>query len=227
MLWYKGWLETRWRLVLAFGIVVYSLSMAHWGPMHSMEPKMQLDTLALFWMAIPIWLAGAGTKTQAFRSIKGVHGSMLFTLTLPVSRLRLMAVRAALGFLEMAGVFFIAAQAILWASPAIRAHATILDALEQAGVVTICAAVFYFISVLFATFLEDIWQIWISVAAVVSLGVLSKEVRLPASFDIVQAIGAGSPLVTHTIPWGAMAVSLCLATVLYCAALKIAKAREY
>ena len=44
--------------------------------------------------------------TQATFSLndKGLHGSMYFTLSLPVSRFRLFATRAGLGMLEAAGV---------------------------------------------------------------------------------------------------------------------------
>ena len=43
-------------------------------------------------------LAGAGIKTQAaFQTVKGLHGSTYFTLSLPVSRFRLLAIRAGIG----------------------------------------------------------------------------------------------------------------------------------
>jgi hypothetical protein len=44
------------------------------------------------------------TTQPSLVASKGIHGSTLFTLSLPVSRLRLMSVRAAIGWLEGAGV---------------------------------------------------------------------------------------------------------------------------
>jgi len=56
---------------------------------------------------------------------------------------------------------------------------------------------------------------------------LSGWIALPASVDIFRAIGDGSPLMAHAMPWSAMAFSLGLSAVLFFAALRIVRAREY
>jgi len=43
----------------------------------------------------------------------------------------------------------------------------------------------------------------------------------------LSAMSDGSPLIAHTIPWTAMGVSLGLAAILFVAALKVARTREY
>jgi hypothetical protein len=35
---------------------------------------------------------------------------------------------------------------------------------------------------------------------------LSKTVSVPPSLNIFRAMGASSPLLTHTLPWGSMGV---------------------
>jgi hypothetical protein len=40
-------------------------------------------------------------------------------------------------------------------------------------------------------------------------------------------MGRGSPLITHTMPWNAILFSVLLAAVLFFAALKVVRAREY
>jgi hypothetical protein len=40
-------------------------------------------------------------------------------------------------------------------------------------------------------------------------------------------MGKGSPLITHTTPWNAILFSVLLAAVLFFAALKVLRAREY
>ena len=52
-----------------------------------------------------IMLAGAGIKTKlGFQQIKGMHGSMHYTLSMPVTRTRLLAVRVAVGLAEAPGL---------------------------------------------------------------------------------------------------------------------------
>jgi hypothetical protein len=60
-----------------------------------------------------------------------------------------------------------------------------------------------------------------------ALWLVSNFAPLPASVDIIRAMGDGSPLVAHTMPWFARAFSVGSAAVLFFAALKIVQAREY
>jgi hypothetical protein len=55
---------------------------------------------------------------------------------------------------------------------------------------------------------------------------VSSHTPLPA-LDIFRAMGKGSPLIAHTLPWTAMVFSLGLASILFCAALKVLQIREY
>jgi ABC-2 type transport system permease protein len=227
MLWYKGWLETRGRLIFALIVIAYCDSMVRWGPIRKGDLSQQLGWIGVFWAMIPILLGGAGTKTQAtFRSLKGLHGSTLFTLTLPVSRLRLLLVRAGVGWLEMAGVFLLVSVMLLITAPVLQARASAIDALANALTVTVCCTVVYCITVLLGTFLDDVWQVWGSLIATIAL--LFGLKLLPwRSFDLERAFGEASPFVTHALPWPTMCMSLIVAAVLFFIAVKIAEAREY
>lgn len=233
MLWYKGWLETRWRLLYTLVFGGYSMFMLHRGSMNTLGlgrfgPGRLLDIFAVIWMIVPIMLAGSGIKTQAaFRALKGLHGSMLYTLTLPVSRLRLILVRTGLGMTETAGVFVLISVGVWLLSPSLKASATVVDVLENALAITICSTVVYFISVLTSTFLDDIWQILSSVLTVAVLSWLAANISWLSSVNIFRAMGSESPLVTHAMPWASMGVSLCGAAILLWVAVKVAEAREY
>ena len=173
-------------------------------------------------------LASAGIATQpSLVASKGIHGSTLFTLSLPVSRLRLMSVRAAIGWLEGIGVIGVLCCALWLLSPALRAMVGPGTMLQYAATLIACGSAIYFVSVLLGTFLDDQWRTWGTMLTSGGLWWLSTHTALPAFLDIFRGMGKGSPLITHTTPWNAILFSVLLAAVLFFAALKVLRAREY
>lgn len=229
MLWFKGWLETRFRIFLPLFMgawvlfATHSSTMRQRGIIANVQYSMPVIVMMFF-----IFLAGAGIMTQSpFRTTKGLHGSMMFTVSLPVSRFRLVAVRAAIGWLEAACLVGLLYGCMWQLSPALRSIATPMEMLEQAGVLIVCGSAIYFLSVVLATFLDDQWRIWGTMIAVAAMFWLSIKVFLPAAVDPIKAMGRGSPLVAHTIPWGAMGFAAGLSVVLFGIAVVIARMREY
>jgi hypothetical protein len=224
MLWYKAWLETRFRLL--FSLVIASFVLV------SLYSKKATDVSAVVGIAtglaglLTIMLAGAGITTQpAFQATKGLHGSILFTLSMPVSRFRLLAVRAGFGWLEMAaGISAVCCGMWILFPPG---TVTARDMLDYAGTLIACASALYAISVLLATFLDDQWRVWGSGIVFAALWWLLNKTPLPSSMNIFRAMGEGSSLVAHTMPWTAMAFALGLATVLFFAAFRVVQYREY
>jgi hypothetical protein len=173
-------------------------------------------------------LAGAGISTQpSLQAAKGLHGSTLFTLSLPVSRLRLLAVRAAIGWFESVAVVAVLSCGIWLKSPLLRSTATPVGMLQNAATLIVCTSALYGLSVLLATFLDDQWRTWGTLIAALAFWWPSHKAWLPASIDIVRAIGKDSPIMTHAIPWPAMAFSVALAAAFFVAALKVVQSREY
>lgn len=130
MLWMKAWRETRWKLAfLMSGFLASLITAASGGGLGTAEHAANLMGLLSFLSIVAsITLAGAGITTQSpFRRNRGLHESMYFTLSLPVSRFRLLAVRAGFGLLETAGmnVFMIASAWSLF--PLTRASSTFVD----------------------------------------------------------------------------------------------------
>jgi hypothetical protein len=245
VLWYKGWLETRVRLlfVLAFYAVCFALFAVikppPSSPFAAMSAPEQVRAIVRLGFAtyavatVCLQLAGAGITTQSsFQQSKGLQGSTLFTLSLPVSRFRLLAVRAALGWLETAG-FLAALCGVMWMafSPlGVTANPASFKPEEIAGyaaTLIVCSLAIYAIPMLLATFLDDAGRMFASVPVFVALWWLFNHTPLPASVNIFRAIGEGSPLVAHAMPWPAMAFSVGLAVILFFAALKIVQRQEY
>jgi hypothetical protein len=232
MLWYKGWLETRFRVLFQLGIFLFIMGLFSRTmsprPMSHVQVEALLNSFTIYMLIIPAMLAGAGIKTQPIlRSTRGLHGSMYFTLSLPVSRLRLLATRAGLGILETVGILATSSFVAWLMFPVLRGHLTGSDLFAYWVTASICISAFYSLSVLFATFWDDLWQIWGSMIAILILRWLPTAVSVPPSLNIFRAMGQSSPLFTHTYPWASIGVSLGAAAILFLAALKVVQTREY
>jgi hypothetical protein len=106
-------------------------------------------------------LAVAGIATQpSFQAIKGLHGSTLFTLSMPVSRFRLLGVRTSVGWLEGAAAIAALCCGMWLVSPLLRAAVTKVEMFEYAGTLIACASALYCLSVLLATFPDDQRRVW-------------------------------------------------------------------
>jgi hypothetical protein len=237
MLWYKGWFETRFKLLsmLAFTVLFLSLlamrSVGARGSVSDFRPIILM--ISTFSVPFPIVmtcaiLAGTGIATQpSFQASKGLHGSTLFTLSMPESRLRLLSVRAFIGWLEMAAVIGVLCFDMWLAMPMLRDIATPFEMFEQAGTLIAGNSIVYFFSVLLGTVLDDQWRVWGTMFVSLGAGWLCMHGSLPAFANILHGIANDSPIVAHTIPWNVIAFSLGLSAILFVAALKVAQRREY
>jgi hypothetical protein len=229
MLWHKGWLETRYKFLFAIFMV---------GLVQILGKKLMTtpegtvmhirNTSPLLVAMICTLLAGAGVATQpSFVTTKGIHGSTLFTLSLPVSRLRLMSVRATLGGLEAISVIGVRCCALWFLSPPLRAAAGLGLMLQYAATLIGCGSAIYSVSVLLGTFLDDQWRVWGTMLVSAGLWWLSAHTWFPVFLDLFRGMGEGSPLIAHTVPWNAILFSMFLSAVLFSAALRVLRAREY
>ena len=227
MLWYKTWRETRWRGLMPLAVIIYGLVQIPLRAGPHQSGRGPLMVLPIFWLMVAIFLGGSGVKTEpVFQPMKGLHGSMYFTLALPVSRLRLIAVRAGFGMLETAAIILPCAFAA-GMLPELSGHAGPENGLRYALTVLTCATGFFGLSTLLSTVLDQIWQIWGGMAAIFLSQWLFNKFGLPQSFNIFQAMGNSSPLVAPVLPWAAMCLSLCLGAAFFLAAIKVVQTREF
>ena len=229
MLWMKAWFETRWRLLYALGLPLSALALRVPGGIGSTkDARTTMFAMSFFLVFAAVYLAGAGVRTQSsFQMTKGLHGSTYFTLSLPVSRFRLLAVRTGFGLLEMAGINAVVI-ALAWSLfPFVRANSTPLDLLEAILAAIVCTTCFYLVSVFAATFLGELWHIWTSLLVVCCAWWAVARLALTPSVDIFRFLGDASPLITHTLPWPAIGISVFVSAILFLAAFKIVQTREY
>jgi ABC-2 type transport system permease protein len=235
VLWYKYWLETRFLALFMVSYAMFPVALFALTPRPINAPQGSVATaqgavgfFAVYYSMIPVLLAGSGIKAQAGpRMTKGLYGSTYFTLSLPVSRFRLIATRAGTGMLETVGIFAIAPCAVWIMFPPLRAHITGSDLLLFWVTLFMCGSAIYIFGVLLSTILEDSWRGFASMFGVVFFQWLLSTRSLPPSINIFRAMGASSPLFTHTLPWASIGISLGTSAVLFMVAARVVQVREY
>jgi hypothetical protein len=239
MIWYKAWLETRFGVAFMFVLFTFVFLVAGAGarlgagvlPTNNapMPEELQVaDALSFAWIAAAISFAGTGIKTPSggFQNIKGLHGSTLYTLSLPVSRLRLIVVRTVVGLLETVVVIVVFTQLAWWIFPKTGQN-TMGEILAHLVVTVICASTFYFLSLFLGTFLDDALRLPAGMTVLALLFTLDVTKILPPYLNIFRPMGSGSPLNTHTIAWGTLGIALAASAILFVAAVKVVRTQEY
>jgi hypothetical protein len=156
-----------------------------------------------------------------------MHGSTVYTLSLPVSRLRLFAVRAGLGWLLVAAGIAAACCAAWFLLPVLRDASSLGEMFRYAVVLLICASPIYALAALLSTFVDASWRTYILIFILFALWWLPDHTPLPRFANLIGAMTNDSPLLAHSLPWPAMLFSTALAAALSFAALRIAQTREY
>jgi hypothetical protein len=187
VLWKKGWYETRIRLlfVSAVVVVIAVLAMDPAPAAAGSGPLVVATTIPA--MLAALLLAGGGVKTQlgGLQRSKGLHGSMYYTLSLPVTRARLFSVRVLMGLAEIAVVQVLMFSAIWLVQPAIRVNPALSDMFKHVVAAFCCVTAMYSLGVFFASFLDEVYQHWATIFTVVGTIAILSRVPLPASMDAV------------------------------------------
>jgi hypothetical protein len=199
MLWYKSWLETRWRFAIGLAILILSatgavLAYPRVVQLLPLVPSIDapgevgrrlLEIAALsttyrgyVWAQ---WLRQNMTQMLAlFATLLGTGGLLsqasgggaLFTLSLPVSRGRLLGVRTATGLTELLALAFTPTIALPLLSPVVGTTYGVGDALVHGTCAFVAATVLFSAASLLSTVFADVWRpalIVCGVAAVIGI----------------------------------------------------------
>jgi hypothetical protein len=228
MLWYKAWLETRWRMMMPLALMLFVLFAGHSKGQLAPGPKSVLAVLPFWWLLLPLLTAGSGIDTETpFRVLKGIHGSTTFILSLPVSRFRLFTARLLFGMITMVG-FTVAVCGLAWlVFPELRASTTMQDGAGYIVCALSCGFSILGLATFFATFLDQQIRMLACMAVLLLPRLLESLVNAPNSIDIFRAAGDLSPLITHMMPWVYVFLCFGLGALFLLAALKIVRSREY
>jgi hypothetical protein len=218
----KAWMETRWRLLGVAMYLLIALAMSSLNPAGTNI----LTTLWFMLTFLAISLGGSGVRSQAPLGFsEGLAGSTQFTLSLPVSRSRLLVVRAVAGLIETAAAT-VAVACLTWALiPNLRQTAAPGDFARLVITTILFLSAPYCAHVFFTTWVEEPYSM--AYATFTLMLLLFVGHRLAPAMDIVSAFGQASPLLTHRLPWPQLTASMMLALILTIAAVQIVRRREY
>lgn len=233
MLWLKSWLETRWKMawMVLMGVLLFGVFFGPTGGArnhHTQQFMFVLLRLCLFLCFLTaITLSGSGIQTASPRpgSEKGGEGSTLFTLSLPVTRTLLFAVRSITGVLEMVALCILFSSAVWLLVPRLAMNSYF--GLGYLSVVVSSSLAVYAISAFLSTFCDEGWRFRVSGLTVAALFVLATAGELPQPIDIFRVIGLTSSLVAQQVPWLAIGTVCILALLFFAAALLIIQRRDY
>lgn len=252
MLWYKSFLETRWRFLIGLALVVFSAAAAVFAYPRVMQLMPLASTIdaggelgrrikegvvlardyrGYVWSQ---WLRQSLTNLiTLFAVLLGAGGLLsqasgggaLFTLSLPVSRSRLIAVRAATGLAELLLMAMIPPLVLAAFSPAVGKTYAISDALAHGICLFVAGGVFFSLTMLMSTVFADIWRPAL-VACLVAAVLGASEPFIPAlsQYGLFSVMTGQSYFYSHHLPWlGLLTGAGASAAMLYAATQNIAR----
>ena len=250
MLWYKSWLETRWRFLIGLGLLVLMACVSVFGypavqelmPMASQtDAKGPLGQLIKEAVEIQsnyrgyVWyqwvrqnLTQAWTLFAVLLGSGGLlahasGGAPLFTLALPVSRQQVLWVRAGTALAELFVLAVVPFLIIPVLSPAIAQHYSVRDVAVHAMCVFVAGSIFFSVALFLSTMFSDIWRpLLITCAFAVMLMLLE---RMPGEFYAIFGIMSGESYFRGgVVPWvGLLTTATVSAGILYGAATNFAR----
>jgi ABC-2 type transport system permease protein len=250
MLWYKTWLETRWRFLIGLALLMI-LAAGHvfeypavtklmpvvtsvdtsgpLGRLISEAVQVQREyrgyiwwqwyrqNLTQIWTLFAVLLGSGGLLTKA-------SGATIFTLSLPISRTRLVTTRAATSLGELFVLALVPSLLIPLLSPGIGQSYPVADALVHSLCVFAAGAVFFSLALLLSTLFPDVWRPLV-IACVIAVLLASAEQVITgvSSYGIFHAMAGETYFHNRVVPWPGIVLSVAAsATLLYAASVNLA-----
>jgi hypothetical protein len=149
---------------------------------------------------------------------------MLFTLSFPVSRRRLLFARAGLGAVLTCILVVIMAGYILHLRPEATSA---LQALFYLTRVIVCTMAIYAFSVLLACVLDEMWQFMGACFFWVAVFLLQARLEVVARLSPLRALALNCYPITAPMPWAPVVASLALTAVLAWISVVVVQRKEY
>jgi len=252
MLWYKSWLETRWRFLIGLGLLMLSacgIVLFYPEVMKLMPLVPTIDTNGALGRRIreaaelqreyrgyvwSQWFRQTPSQLGTLLAVllgsgsplsSGSDDAALFTLALPVSRDRLLASRAGTGLAELFALTFVPSLLIPMLSPAVGESYGVGSALVHGLCLFTAGAVFFSLAILLSTVFDDLWRpLMLACAIAVVLGLVEVMLRSYSQHGIFWVMSGESYFRRAGVPWTGLLIAAALSvSMLYGAAVNIAR----
>lgn len=241
MLWYKAWLETRWRfltglvlLMCSAAAVVFAYSQvlsllplvpAAGGGEVGLEIREKAALLTTYrgyvwsqwfgqnmaglWTLFAVVIGSGGLLNQASRGA-------LYTLSMPVSRTRLLGVRASLSLAELFALALLPSLVLPALSPLVGQRYGIGDAFVHASCVFVGGSVFFSLTFLLSTVFSDIWRpALVTCGVAFGLGLFEQTLHGALPSSLFHVSSAESYFRGTGIPWIGLVIRVGLSGALF------------
>ena len=232
MLWYKSWLETRWRFLIGLALVILSAcgSVLYYpeviklmplagtldtgGPLGQLiREQMELMREYRGYVWLQLYRQNLTQMGTLFAVVLGSGSPLasraaLFTLSLPASRDRVLGTRAAAGLGELFVLAFVPSLLVPLLSPAVGQSYGVGSALVHATCLFFACAAFFSLAVLLSSVFADLWRpllIALFVAGV--LNVCEQVFRSLSRYGIFGLMNGEIYFRTGSLPWAGLLVS--------------------
>jgi hypothetical protein len=252
MLWYKSWLETRWRFAIGLALLALSacgtvftypqvvklLSAVSTPEMGGPIGRRVAESLELsrdyrgyIWSQairqnlLQMWAVFAALLGTGGFITHGSDGGALFTLSLPVSRGRVFGVRAATGAVELLALALVPMLLFPLLSPAVGQSYGIADALIHAACLFVAGGIFFSLATLLSTVFSGVWRPLLIVLCIGTvIGMFDLMLRDLSPFSLVRVMTGEDYFRGRGFPWlGLFATAAASAAMLYGAAVNFAR----
>lgn len=252
MIWYKSWLDTRSRFLVGFvllvlsacGAVFYYPQVLKLLPMAStIETSGELGRRIREGVALSSnyrgylwsqWIRQSMTNLSTlFAVLLGSGGllsrasgdSALFALSMPISRDRVLGVRAATGLAELAAMTLVPALLVPLLSPGVGQSYSPVDALVHGACLFVAAATFFSLALLLSTVFTDFWRpLLIACGVAIALSLYEAVLRGQSSYGIFHVMTGEDYFRTGRLPWlGLFASATASTAMLYTATRTLAR----
>ena len=156
---------------------------------------------------------------------ESAKGSALFTLSLPVTRRRILGARTGAGLAQWFAVAMVAPLSIPLLAPSIGEHFSVIDALAHGACIFVVGALFFALASFLSTLFGDIWRpMLIALGIACALAIASFAAPQLAIFTVMNG---ESYFRTGTMPWAGLLTSAVLTMALLYSAAETLERRDF
>jgi ABC-2 type transport system permease protein len=251
MLWYKAWLETRWRFVIGLVVLMFSACgtvLAYPRVMELLSSAPTIDASGAIgrqiregvelardyrgyvwsqWFRanlIQMWTLFAVLLGSGSVLSQASGGGTLFTLSLPASRNRLVGVRIATGLWELLVLALVPSLLIPLFSPAVGQSYSVVSVLVFGGCLFVAGTAFFSLALLLSSVFSDLWRpLLLACGLAFALSIAGQLSPDISRYSIFQVMNGEAYFRGNGLPWlGLFASTALSAAMLYAATRNIA-----